>query len=261
MSKLIQPGRIIFAIGIIALSVVQFIKGEYIIGRPPALSWPAWAVTMPGKLIWAYLSASLLIIAGLAIIFNKKARLGAIIIGVVILVYSFLMRHLPAMSDWGNAYKSLALGGGAFIVAASFFKKEDTNSHNSFTNNNLILTGCIFLSLFLIICGILHFKFDDFVKDFIPAYIPLHAFWTYFCGIALLAGSIGLIFRSTRKWAALLSGIMILLWFVLLHIPRASYTPKDYTEWMGVCESFTFSGIFFVLAGISSKKNSVHIKT
>jgi len=71
----------------------------------------------------------------------------------------------------------------------------------------------------------------------------------------LLAGGIGIIFKGTRKWAAALTGLMLLLWFVLLHIPRALATPTEYGEWMGVCESFTFSGIFFVLAGLSTKNN------
>ncbi|HMG66532.1 MAG TPA: hypothetical protein VK588_02565, partial [Chitinophagaceae bacterium] len=78
-------------------------------------------------------------------------------------------------------------------------------------------------------------------------------FWTYFAAVALLAGGTGIIFRQTRQWAATLSGIMILLWFFLLHIPRALAAPHDYGEWMGVCESFTFVGILFVLAGLSSK--------
>jgi uncharacterized membrane protein YphA (DoxX/SURF4 family) len=259
MDKLIKPGRIIFAIGIMALGALQFFARDYILGRPPALSWPAWAVAMPGKLAWAYLSGFLLIIAGLAIIFNIKAGLAAIFTGVMILVYSFLFRHLPAMTDWGNAYKSLALGGGAFIVATSFFKKEGTSPGNSFTKDHLILTGCIFLSLFLIYCGVAHLKFYEFVKDFIPDYIPVRLFWTYFTAVALLAGGIGLIFKRTRKWAAALSGLMIFLWFILLHIPRAIgtpgiATPNDYSEWMGVFESFSFSGILFVLAGISSEK-------
>jgi uncharacterized membrane protein YphA (DoxX/SURF4 family) len=254
VNKLIQPGRIIFATGIIALGVLQFFAGDYIVGRPPALSWPAWAVKIPGKLVWAWLSGSFLIIAALAIILNRKARFAAIFIGVLILVFSFLLRHLPAMTDLGNSYKSLALGGGAFIVAASFLKKDGTDPSNSFTNDNLILTGCIFLSLFLIFCGISHFKFDEFVRDFIPAYIPIRSFWTDFTAVALLAGGTGLIFKQTRKWAAALSGLMILLWFILLHIPRTVADPNNYSEWMGLFESFTLSGIFFVLAGLSASE-------
>lgn len=104
------------------------------------------------------------------------------------------------MSDTGNGYKSLALGGGAFIIATSFLEKERPGSGNSFINNNLVLTGCLFISLFFFWAGIAHFKFHEFVINFIPAYIPARAFWTYFCGIALLAGGIGLILRKQESW-------------------------------------------------------------
>jgi len=252
--KLIQPGRIIFALGIISLGVLQFFARDYVLGRPPALAWPAWAAAMPGKLAWVYLSGCLVIFAGLAIIFNKKAGLAAIFVGVLFLAYSFLIRHLTAMSDTGNGYKSLALGGGAFIIAASLFEKKKPGSGNSLINNNLVLTGCLFISLFFFWAGIAHFKFDEFVINFIPAYMPFRTFWAYFCGIALLAGASGHIFYKTRKLAAALSGLMILLWFILLHIPRTVQAPQDFTEWMGVFESFSFSGILFALAGLSSKE-------
>ena len=261
MSKLIQPGRIIFAMGIIALGVLQFFAKDFIVGRPPAATW---AAAIPGKLAWAYISGSLLILLGFGIIFNVKARLAAIVIGITILVFSFFLRHLYELTDWVNAYKTLALSGGAFIVAASFtsfIKEERTGFINFFSNHSLMLMGCLFISLFLINCGLAHFKFDNFVMTLVPVYMKDRYFWTYFAAIALLLGGIGLIFNPTRKWAALLSGLMILIWFFMVHIPRAIGTPNTTTpghgEWMGVCESFIFSGIFFVLAGLSSRQVTV----
>ncbi|HEY1869918.1 MAG TPA: hypothetical protein VGG71_02615, partial [Chitinophagaceae bacterium] len=122
-------------------------------------------------------------------------------------------------------------------------------------NKFFVSTGCIFLALFFIISGCAHFKFHDFIiNSFIPTYIPAHAFWTYFCGVGLIVAGIGLVIKQTRRMAAMVAGGMILLWFFLLHIPRVYATPHDYSEWMGVFESFGFSGILFTLAGISSKR-------
>src|SRR5450432_2123701 len=115
MEKLIKPGRIIFGIGIIALGVLCLILKDFIVGRPPESTWFA---KIPGKLAWAYISGTLLIIAGLAVIFNIKARLASLVVGVMILVCSFLLRYLYEMTNWVGAYKALALSGGAFIVAA-----------------------------------------------------------------------------------------------------------------------------------------------
>jgi uncharacterized membrane protein len=258
MSKLILPGRIFFAVGIIGLGVLQFITGDFIVGRPPA-----FPEAIPGKLIWAYVTSAVFILSALAVIVRKKPGLAAFIIGVIIIVYSFFLRHLPSMIGsslegilWSlNAYKSLAMGGGAFIIAASFFMEEGRTLNRSFSNDTLISTGTILVALFLVIGGCSHFKFSDFVIGFIPAYIPFHPFFTYFCGIALIAGGTGLLIKKTRKWAAALSGLMVFIWFIFLHIPRFAATPNDPSDRMGLCESLAISGILFVMAGVFSKKD------
>src|SRR5258706_5031769 len=240
--KLITPGRIIFATGIIALGILCIISNDFIVGRPPA--WPAGFDVNPAL---AYLSGTVLILAAGAILPKKKAGFAALLIAALILLLSVL-RHLPHfMNDWLNAYKSMALFGGALIVGASFFYQEPLRKR-------LILAGCLLLAIFFIACGYAHFKFAAFVIDFIPAYIPFHAFWTYFCGICLLAGGAGLLLTQTRKWATFLSGIMVLGWFILLHIPRFLANTHDASDRLGLCESFTFAGIFFVLAGMLSDK-------
>jgi len=60
--------------------------------------------------------------------------------------------------------------------------------------------------------------------------MPFRTFWAYFCGIALLAAATGIIFNKTRKLAAALADLMILLWFILLHIPRTVKAPQDFAE-------------------------------
>jgi len=254
MNKLLQPGRIIFSLGIIALGVLSLIMQDFIIARPP--EWPA---DMGGKSIWAYGAGALVIACGLAII-GRKEELGAsYIIGTLILL-SFLIRHLPALIGstgegilWSlNAFKTLALAGGAFIVALSFIRQEGKVTAFKYYRE-ILWVSVIFLSYFLIICGFAHFKFDDFVIGFIPAYIPFRPFWAYACGVFLVAGGLGLLIKPVRMQAALLSGIMILGWFLLLHIPRVIAAPNDAGERMGLFESFTFSGILFVLTYVFAK--------
>ena len=251
LDKLIRPGRIIFATGIIALGILCIISKDFIVGRPPA--WPARFAVNPAL---ADVTGTALILAAMAILGKTRAGLAALLIAGLILLLSVL-RHLPNfMNDWGNAYKSMALFGGTLIVASSFFKEDGQITPrlkiDERWQKRLVLTGCYLLGVFFIAMGYAHFKFADFVIDFIPLYIPFHAFWTYFCGVCLFAGGVGLLLPQTRKWAALLSGIMVLGWFLLLHIPRFLANTHDASDRMGLCESFTFAGIFFVLAGMVS---------
>lgn len=253
MNNLLKPGRLIFATGMLALGAICFIAQDFIVGRPPA--WPEGLNVNP---ILAYVSGSILILSALAIVVNKNAGAAAMLLAFLIFSLTIL-RHAPQfMNDWLNAYKALALFGGSLIVAASFFKEDSKVTANITVSQpfikNMVLLGCVTLAGFFISAGYAHFKFADFVKDFIPAYIPFRPFWTYFCGICLVAGGAGLLIPQTRKLAALLSGIMVLGWFLLLHIPRFLANTNDAGERLGLCESFTFAGIFFVLAGMFSRK-------
>ncbi|MPZ18520.1 MAG: hypothetical protein GEV06_11485 [Luteitalea sp.] len=108
--------------------------------------------------------------------------------------------------------------------------------------------------IFMIICGIEHFVLVEFVHTLVPAWIPGPFFWTYFAGIALIAGGAGLLVEKTRRLAATLSGIMIFIWVIVLHIPRAVTSAGDGNEWTAVVEALAMSGIAFVLAGSTTAR-------
>ena len=254
MEKLIKPGRVIFSIGIIGLAVLCIIMKDFIIGRPPG--WDAGSNPIVGLV-----SGVGLILAAIAIILRWKPGVAALLIAASIFLI-FVLRILPNfMTDWLNGFKSLALSGGALIVACSFFKEDaritSTTDLSESWRKRFVVTGSVLLAVFFIACGYAHFKFADFVINFIPAYIPFRPFWTYFCGICLVAGGIGILIPPTAKLAALLSGIMILGWFLLLHIPRFIANTNDLSDRLGLCESFTLVGVFVVLAGILAEQSRV----
>lgn len=251
--RLIKTGRCMFAIAITALGIFCITSKDFIIGRPPE-----WPKGFNGNPALAYISGVIIIAAGIAILLNKKAVQAAFFIFALILFLS-VSRHLPHLSlDSVNAYKTIALFGGALLIMLSFYKTNPQAAPQFFKNNNVTaafeLTGCICLALFFIDGGYAHFKYADFVNQFIPAYIPFHPFFTYGCGICLIAGGVGIVIPQTRSWAALLSAIMIAGWFLLLHIPRVIANINDVSDRMGLCESFAFAGICFCLAGITEKK-------
>jgi uncharacterized membrane protein YphA (DoxX/SURF4 family) len=236
MSTILITGRRIYSAGVIALATLCIINKDFIIGRPPG----------PLNDWLAYSAAILVLISAVMIFFQKKVKEAALVIALLIVALS-VSRHLPVfMNDWGNAYKTLALFGGTLLVAAS-------GTGNNNMRNYFIWTGIILLCAFLLACGYAHIKFYGFVKEFIPAYIPFRGFFAYFTAACLISGGIGICLPFTRKLAAVLTGIMLLGWFFLLHIPRFVMDTSNASDRLGLCESFTFAGIFFVLAALSSK--------
>jgi uncharacterized membrane protein len=242
-------GTILFGLGFIGISVIGFYAGDFVVARPPA--WTS-ASGPPPWLI--HVSNALLFLAGLFIVCQWIILPAALGIALLILLLS-ISRHLPVfLHDWTNAYKALALFGGSLIVACqpSLLRQESKESWDVPPwKRDLVSGGIGFMVIFFLACGYAHFRFSDFVIQFIPDYIPFRPFWAAFCAICLLAAGIGFLVPSTRQMAAFLSGTMILGWFFLVHIPRIISNPQSPAEWMGLFESMGFSGILFVMSGLS----------
>lgn len=251
-------GRLIFGIAIIGLGIEHFVFQDFITGRAP--SWPE---SLPGKPVWAYLSGIVFIVTGILLILQKKARIFAIFAAILIFLWA-LLRHIPILAvdtflsgSWTNAGKALTFFGGFLSIAGSL-PQEELKRYIPFQwflnlNKELILVGQICLSIFLLITGIQHFIFTEFVASLIPDWFPGDAnFWTYFAGVALIAGSIGLLISRTAKLAAYLSGLMIFSWFWIVHLPRTLFSV---TDGIAVFEALAVSGIAFVIAGYLSKNS------
>ena len=126
MEKLIITGRYFFAIAIIGLGIEHFIFQDFIIGRAPA-----WPDSIPGKLVWAYLSGVIFILIGLAILLRIKVRLVSVLAGTLIFLWA-LLRHIPVIASdtflsgaWTSAGKALTFIGG-FLVIAAVAPREET---------------------------------------------------------------------------------------------------------------------------------------
>ena len=237
--------RAFYTSALIAFGIQHFRTGDFIAGRAPA--WPAG---IAGQSLFAYLSGAVLVITGLAVFSNKKARLALTISGILILVWAGIRNiyQIALHPEYGalltNTFKALTLGSGAFVVAHSFTKAGSAWLDQLI--NRFALIGKYIIALFLLVGGVQHFLFADFVKYLVPTWIPGALFWTYFAGVALIATGLGLITNIKSYWAALLGGWMVLAWVLVLHLPRV-ITYQNQNEWTAVFEALAFSGILFLL--------------
>ena len=272
MTRLAAIGRILFAIAMIAFGVQQFLFGDFVPGRAPA--WPAG---MPGRLLWAWLSGTVLVGTGAAIVMaaatpscRRTAQLAALATGTMIFVWA-LLRQIPLAAadpsfggEWTRLGKALMLFGGALAVAGSVGRTEvrpygsqERVRPDGSPGRTLIHLGRFCLGIFMIGCGIQHFLWIEFVTSLVPGWIPGALFWTRFAGVALIAGGAGLMVPWTARLAGILSGLMVFVWFLILHIPRAVSAPTNNSrnEWIAVFEALAVSGIAFVLSAPAARKS------
>jgi hypothetical protein len=237
---LIKAGRLFFAVMLVGLAGQQLYDGYF---RPVLI--PPFATHFPGEIVLVYLLSAVLILAAAGIVLNIRGRMLAL--GLAGLFGAlFLFCHLPyefwvdpagrSMGAWGNALKESAMAGGALLVAGSY--------------RGGLGYGRIFFAVTMILFGIEHFLYAQFVQNLVPGWIPWHMFWTYFAGIALIAAGAGFILCIQLRLAGLLLGGAIFIWFLVLHIPRAAVAPvtDNGNELASVFESLGFSGIAFLIA-------------
>ncbi len=207
--------RYLIALSIAVFGVAHLISGDFVTRVAPRV--PAW---VPWPSLWAYITGVALI--GGAVTIARGNRKAAIVCGSAFLILALLL-HLPiALQDptnggkWTSLGKGLTLAGCCFIIARTL-----DGPKLSLSLERLLAAGKYFFTAFLILCGIEHFLYAQFVATLLPPWIPGHLFWTYFAGVALIAGGVGMTIPQTSKIACLMSGLMILSWVPLVHIPLA----------------------------------------
>lgn len=226
--------------------------------------FPAWP-GLPGVTYWAWLFTIIVVAACLAIIIGSQARLIALLLG-VLLFFMYCFGDVPYelmidpyhnhLGSWADGLKELALAGGAFVVAGSFPKVNASKSSLLRTLEKLIPLGPIFFAIMIVLYGYAHFLYTKFIAPLVPHWIPGAMFWTYFAGAALMCAGIAIMFRFRLKLTAMLLGIMILIWLIILHMPMAFADPfgNKSNSLVSSFSALAFSATAFLIAANAAGK-------
>jgi len=244
MAPLARAGQCAFAICLIGLAGQQLYDSDL---RPVFV--PAWTLSAGARGLLAYLFSIILIGTAAGLLLRKMVLPAMLLLGSLLFAL-FLFSYVPfellvdpnrrQIGAWNNALKELNFSGSAFLIAGIAGARPKV----------LIPVGQFFYSIMLVIFGIEHFLYAQGVRTLVPTWIPGDLFWTYFAAVALIGSGIAIIIRFKVKLVATLLGIMVFIWFLILHIPRAVVAPvtDKGNELSSVFESLGVSGIAFVIA-------------
>ncbi len=88
-----------------------------------------------------------------------------------------------------------------------------------------ILTKTIGRFLFAIpflVFGVFHFMDGSGMVGMVPGWVPGGLFWVYLTGIALIAAAISIMLRMMDYLAAVLLGILLLIFVLTIHLPAVA---------------------------------------
>ncbi|PWT95522.1 MAG: hypothetical protein C5B52_17675 [Bacteroidetes bacterium] len=267
MEQLAKAGRIFFGIGLIGIAIQHFMYSEF---RPVILPpWPeGWQSSAPAAWVFGVIFG----LCGLLLVLGKNTKNVSLILGGIFLFLSIAFQLVFTLFTspnspkhfgvWTDPLKEFAMAGQAFIISMYPWEKNKTTSSPLLKFlENIAPFGKYFFATMLIIFGIDHFVYTDFVATLVPDWLPGHVFWTYLGAIALIGAGLAIFLNFQMVRVNILLGLMLFIWFLILHIPRGIADPNGAkgNEITSVFEALAFSGAAFVLAATYKRKLSAQL--
>jgi uncharacterized membrane protein len=234
-----------FALALGSIGVLQLIFQQVLVGRPSSFLHDGAVQSA-----LAYSSAAGLIIAAIQLWRERTTKWLFITMILFVFLFSGLSNlYVVASSfDYGVALtclgKAITLGSALWL----FYRLASSADTDTAFVLARMCTG-----VFLVIGGVQHFLFIDFVKFLVPRWIPFDQFWAYAAGVALIASGLSLILHVKVKWIAYGAGWMVFIWFLILHIPRGIAEPSA-NELTAIGESLAVSAVLFALSSLDNVK-------
>ena len=231
MENLSRLGRILFAVAIAGFGTQLLLHAS---GAGPKPG-PPWS---PGRPLWAYAMALLLIVAAACFVTGKQLRCSGIAVAILTFLRALLLygpklvANIHNPGPWTSGFELLAMCGAALILAGT-----------------MTGLGRVLFASLLAVVGVQHVLYAKFIATLVPAWIPAHLFWAYFVGLAFLAAAISIVTRRYMKLGAGLLGLMFFLWVVALHGPRMAAAVHNGDEWTSALVALSMCGGSWLIAG------------
>jgi uncharacterized membrane protein len=244
MNAVAQVGRYLIGAAALAMGIQSAWFNIYVGRLQPVPDW------VPGRTVLAFVTGAFLIVVGLCLLTGKWARLAALALAAMLLLW-ILALYVPLLfvnpvGAWLGTFETLAVFGGAWLLAA-MLPPTGTSRWDDLAVRGMV-PGRLCVGVSMVPFGIAHFIYADFVASWVPKWLPFPLFWAWFTGAAHCAAGVGLVTGVLGRLAGILAGIMYGTWVLIVHIPRVHATPHDAFEWNGIFVAAALSGSAFLAA-------------
>jgi uncharacterized membrane protein len=120
--------------------------------------------------------------------------------------------------------------------------------------DRILVFGPLFFAPPMAVFAAQHFTEARAVATLVPSWMPGHLFWTYFVGTALIAASTSIALNKQAQWAAILLAVMLIVFVLLLHVPRIMADPKNAIPWAIALRDVAFSAGAMAIAGAQTRE-------
>lgn len=243
-----QPGRLVFALAIVACGIEFFLKGRLHAAVVPVIPWP------PPVPALAYALGAVLLWAGLALALDRGARPAALVVGTIWVLgapLASLAAVAAAPHDIGlrtRLFEPLALGAAAWMLAATLPPGASAAWNRAV--GRLATFGLYLFAFSSLVFGIDQFEIIPFIVSLIPAWMPARLFLAYFTSVAFVAAAVAIATNRWARWTATLLGVMFAIMVITLHLPLITHDPglHNPNTWCSLFIAVAMAGAYWICA-------------
>jgi uncharacterized membrane protein YphA (DoxX/SURF4 family) len=219
-------GIYVFAAAAIFLGVLGLASGNF------ATGWQHVGPNVSFREPLAYLTAVIELAAGVALLWPRTARAGALTITVVYTIFALLwvpqiFAGRSGYDPTGNFFEEFSLVAGGAVLFARFSPAGSSISRRESLFARL--SGLSAISF-----GIAHIVVMPGLLTWIPAWIPpSQMFWAYVTTIGFFAAAAAILSGVLAPIAARLLTAEIVGFEILVWIPKLLAAPRDHFVWAG----------------------------
>lgn len=250
-----RAGIILYGFASVAAGVMDFIWGDFDASHQPI---QAFGDHIPGVEILAYLTAMVMIVGGVAILWRRSARAGAAALAIIYFVFMvfWLPRLYTAPHYLGyrvSVYVGVLAGVGmeliAFAAGALVYAALATRSSSWPQWPRMILIARWIFGLCSIDFGLNHLMDIPDNIVYVPTWMPLGAeFWIIVTGICFVVAGLAILAGIQDVLAARMLALMFLA-FNLFALPQFIFAyPHKHAAWGGNAFNFALVAANWILA-------------
>lgn len=208
---------------------------------------------LPGTGAFIVLTSIAQIVGGGAMLFRKTAAFGAVLLGIVYLVFTLTMvpdvvAQPNVYASWGNVFYQLALVAGAAVAFA--LASPERPYAGALAKGAIIAFGLCNVSY-----AIEQVEFLARTVSLVPHWIPPNGmFWSILTTFAFGLGGIALIIQFQALLASRLLAFMLLVFGVAIWIPILIADPKTHSNWSEGIETVAIGGVAWLVADVLASR-------
>jgi uncharacterized membrane protein YphA (DoxX/SURF4 family) len=207
---------------------------------------------VPHREFLLYIVAAIEICGGIAILWPRTARAGAVALGTIYFIFALLWLPLfiqkPVYDRLGNFFEQFSLVSGALIVYASLDPRDSVRAAK------IARFGYFFFGICVISFTLEQLFYLSGTAAFVPKWIPPgQMFWAItttilfaLAAIALLSGRSALL--ASRLLTAMIVGFGLFIWS-----PAPFADPHSFMNWAGNAENLAIAAAAWIVADYLSQ--------